>query len=116
MPKQTKKYLAAVGTASGLGISIGDDADHLYRELNQKNFFWDSKDGRWVPGSAPEPATALIRIRVWADTDKVGDAANVLTRRLIDSGFNLLEQSQPYMCRPPNQLESRIYLTFIEDS
>jgi hypothetical protein len=115
MPKRTRKYVAALDTAAGLSVTSTEDAETLYQLLNQKNFFWDATEGRWVPGSAPQPATDLIRIRVWAESSKVADVANTVVRRMNGSGFSLIEKSDPYMCRPPNQLESRIYLTFRED-
>lgn len=115
MPKRTRKYVAAIETAEGLGIVATDEAEALYQALNAKNFFWDATDGRWVPGSEPEPATDLIRVRVWAEASKVEDVANSLVRRMNGAGYSLIEKSEPYPCRPPKQLESRIYLTFREE-
>lgn len=113
MARQTKKFVAGVETAQGLGITDFDDHEALYDQLNQHNFFWDATDQRWGPGSEPEPATELIRVRVWAETTRVADVANMLVRRM--SGYTLIEKSKPYVCRPPNQLESRIYLVFMEE-
>lgn len=114
MPRQTKKYVAAVDVAKGLGIGA-EDAESLYQQLNHRNFFWDASEGRWVPGSEPDPATELIRLRVWTATSQVADVANTIVRKLNAAGFSLVEKSKPYVCRPPNQLESRIYLAFRED-
>lgn len=115
MPKRTQKYVRAIETAQGLEISATDDQNALYAALNAANFFWDSGDQRWVPGSAPDPATDLIRIRVWAARESVADAAEMLVRRFTRDGFVLVERSEPYPCRPPKQLESRIYLTFMPE-
>lgn len=116
MPRQTKKYVAAVEAARELRIKGTEDAEALYEMLNHNNFFWDAGEGRWLPGSEPEPATELIRLRVWAETAKVADVANTVVRKMNAAGFSLLEKSKPYVCRPPNQLESHIYLTFREDN
>ncbi|MFG6097349.1 hypothetical protein SPB21_18940 [Leptothoe sp. ISB3NOV94-8A] len=115
MPRRTQKYLKALETAQGLNISQTEDQSTLYVALNEKNFFWDSGDQRWVPGMEPNPASDLIRIRVWAAAETVKDAAQLIVRRLTRDGLELIEQSDPYPCRPPKQLESRIYLTFRED-
>lgn len=114
MPKRTAKYVAALEIAKRLKIPELETADYLYQDLNAKNYFWDSDEQKWLPGAAPVPATELIRARVWAETSRVEGVANSVTLAMVENGFVLLEQSQPYMCRPPNQNESRIYLTFRE--
>jgi hypothetical protein len=51
-------------------------------------------------------------VRVWADKNKVENAADLFIENVESMGLKLLERSNSYPCRPPNQLESRIYLTF----
>ena len=115
MPRQTRKYVTALETAERLNIPPLDNPESLYSTLNQQNFFWESGEGRWVPGSEPEAATELIRIRVWAESSKVQEVANTVVRRLSGAGYALVEKSEPYICRPPKQAESRVYLTFKEE-
>ncbi|MCF2149792.1 hypothetical protein IQ276_025870 [Desmonostoc muscorum LEGE 12446] len=38
--------------------------------------------------------------------------AELFIENVEGTGLKLLEKSNPYPYRPPNQLESRIYLTF----
>jgi len=63
-----------------------------------------------------ENTNKTIKIRVIADSRVVEDIAN----KLIDDAANLemrfIEKSKTYPCRPPNQNESRIYLTFEDES
>jgi hypothetical protein len=112
MPKQTQKYVKALEVAKRLKIPELETAEALYEDLNAKNYFWDIDQKKWLPGGKPVPASELIRVRVWAETSQVKEIANCVVRGLIDDGFVLLEESKPYMCRPPNQNESRVYLTF----
>jgi hypothetical protein len=56
----------------------------------------------------------MIRIRVWAATEKVADAADAVAEAMPQYGLRLIERSEPYICRPPKQAESRIYLTFVD--
>lgn len=112
--RRTKKYVAALATARSLQVSTNCDQAELYSRLQSKNFFWDSGDGRWVAGTAPDPATALVRIRVWASSETVPDVAEEVVRRMTRAGYSLVERSEPYQCRPPKQLESRVYLTFTQ--
>lgn len=114
MPKRTRKYVAALEAAAELKITNLEDAEQLYQELNERNYFWEPEEG-WLPGAPPNAPTPLLRIRVWAETSKVEAAAQVVVAILDGSDYRLLEQSKPYQCRPPQQLESRIYLTFQEE-
>ena len=107
--KRTKKYVAAEAIALALGIEVNDD---IYRNLEQHNYFWHSEEGDWFKAGPPEPPTNLIRIRLWADGEKVKEDCDILLHALKGHGFVLEERSEPYACRPPKQLESRIYLTF----
>jgi hypothetical protein len=114
MPKRTQKYVAALKVAARLKIPELEKAELLYEDLNAKNYFWNADKKKWLPGAAPVPATELIRVRTWAETSRVESIADSVVFGLVEAGFILLEKSKPYMCRPPNQNESRVYLTFRE--
>ncbi|AUB40452.1 hypothetical protein COO91_06467 [Nostoc flagelliforme CCNUN1] len=87
--------------------------DELYAELNRLGWYWQAKKKEWERDDTPaKEATKLIRIRVWAAKDMVEDAAELFLEGAEGNGLRLIEKSAPYPCRPPNQLESRVYLTF----
>lgn len=118
MPRMTAKYTSALGTALDLGLVASDRErapvqDELYQRLNTQGYFWDSEAQQWVKGEAPEPARQTVAIRVWADTDLVAAAADDVVAAMAARGYTLDERSDPYICRPPRQLESRVYLTFL---
>ena len=106
--KRTKKFVAAEETALKIGINVDSD---IYKNLEAANYFWDSESGKWSQGEEPDPPSRLLKIRVWADTEKIQQDCEEIFEAL-DPWFILEEQSEPYTCRPPKQLESRIYLTF----
>lgn len=107
--KKTKKYSGACDILT----FPHNNQDELYSELNRLGWFWNPKNQRWERNdSLPNPASELIRIRVWADSSKVADVADLCIEGMEEKGFNLIEKSSPYQCRPTKQLESRIYLTF----
>ncbi|WP_414574262.1 hypothetical protein [Nostoc sp. CCY 9925] len=87
--------------------------EELYAELNRLGWYWQAAKKEWERDDTPaKEATKLIRVRVWANKDKVEDAAELFIESIEGMGLKLLEKSNPYPCRPPNQLESRVYLTF----
>jgi hypothetical protein len=113
MPKQTRKYKTACELADQLGISERDNQEKLYRLLNESGYYWDSGTQAWQQlNQGADPPTELIRVRVWAETSKVEGAAYQLRVAMEEQGYIFLEKSDPYPCRPPKQLESRIYLSF----
>lgn len=113
MPKQTRKYRTAVELADSLNITERDNQERLYRLLNEASYYWDSASQAWQQLSQDaDPPTDLIKVRVWAETSKVAGAAYQLRVVMEETGYQFLEQSEPYSCRPPKQLESRIYMTF----
>lgn len=113
MPKATRKYKTAIELADQLGIPERDNQETLYRLLNEQGHYWDASTQAWTQLTGPaDPPTELIRVRVWAETSKVGGAAYQLRVVMEETGYQFMEQSEPYPCRPPKQLESRIYLTF----
>lgn len=116
MAKMTAKYSGAVAIARTKNIPITDDQEELYAALGKAGFLWD-KMKKWydVSQEPAEPPSDVLRVRVWAKTEDVEQQARLIVRSLTSGGYRLLEQSQPYVCRPPKQSESRIYLSFIDD-
>ena len=113
MPRQTRKYVSAMRIAETLGIESRDSQENLYDDLNSRGYFWESDQGEWQRTTEPpDPVTEVLRIRVWADAVKVEAMADQVVAALVASGNEILDISKPYPCRPPKQLESRIYLTF----
>lgn len=116
--KQTKKFKTAYEKAIELKLfkrgNAIENQEWLYRKLNDLGVFWDSKQGKWVtfalePTNAPTP---LIRVRVWGSTGEALDTAVKLVKGAFGNGFECVNHSLPYVCRPPQQLESRVYLEF----
>jgi len=115
MPKMTAKYTAALKVLRSHGEpNIGQDSGRDYETLEEIGFQWDSKKGQWVNVKAlpANPASKVLRVRVWAARGQAHDAAMVVARALHEqAGWNLLEESAPYPCRPPQQNDERVYLT-----
>lgn len=116
MPKQTAKYVGASRKAEELGIPVGEHQEELYQTLNTKGWYWNSKEKIWekLDEEADAP-TELIRVRLWSDSRFIQDVANDCVEALSKKGLRLVEKSEPFICRPPKQLESRIYLTFMKE-
>jgi len=113
--KQTKKYRAAQEIATLHHTSQAD----LYHQLNNLGWYWNAKKQTWERDDRlAEPASELLRIRVWAAGEKVENLALIVAEALAPYGLELLEQSEAYPCRPPKQSECRVYLIFreIEDA
>jgi hypothetical protein len=53
-----------------------------------------------------------LKVRMMGDSAQVEADAEELIAALT-SEFELVEQSKPYPCRPPDQDQSRVYLTFL---
>ncbi len=107
--KRTQKYSKACERL----VIPHSTQEQLYQELNRLGWYWDSNRKEWLRDDTPaKEATKLIRVRVWAATDKVEQAAELFLESALDIELRLIEKSAPYVCRPPNQKESRIYLTF----
>lgn len=107
--KQTQKYSKACSRLT----FPHQTQEQLYSELNRLGWYWQANKKEWERDNTPaKEATKLIRIRVWAAKEMVEDASKLFVENAEGNGLRLLEKSAPYPCRPPNQLESRIYLTF----
>jgi hypothetical protein len=113
MPKQTAKYTSACRKAESLKIPIGEHQEELYQALNAQGWYWNSQEKLWEKlDEEADPPTELIRVRIWADSRFVEQAANDCVEVLAKKGLRLIERSATFTCRPPKQLESRIYLAF----
>jgi hypothetical protein len=116
MAKNTAKYRGAAAIAASKNIPITDDQEALYAALGKAGVLWDKMKGWYDVSEEPaDQPSDILRVRVWAKTEDVEAQARLIVRTLTSSGYRLIEQSQPYICRPPKQLESRIYLSFIGD-
>jgi hypothetical protein len=116
MAKMTKKYSAAINVALKKNIPPTPKQDDMYAALEAVGIIWDSSQGAWNDTSnvPAEPASEVLRVRVWAKTEDVETQAGQVMQALISSGYVFLERSRPYVCRPPKQLESRVYLSFMK--
>jgi hypothetical protein len=113
MPRQTRKWVTACELADRLRIEICENQETVYSELNEAQYYWQSDRQDWILINTPADApTELIKVRVWSDHTKVEGAAYQLRLAMEDQGYKFVEQSERYKCRPPKQLESRIYMTF----
>lgn len=116
MAKRTKKYVAAEQAAKRIGLQVSaGHADALYTQLNAQGYQWNSEAGTWDDWGALEAdqPSGMIRIRCWAAGESVGLIADGVVEAMLAAGLQLVERSQPYPCRPPQQLESRVYLSFV---
>lgn len=116
MPKLTAKYRSASDTARvDLGLSGPfNDQETLYRDLQDAGYFWDSKAKSWdyfEPADA-NPPSKMIMVRCWADLEIIEEVADEITSK-VKRHWELMERSTVYPCRPPKQLEGRIYLKFL---
>jgi hypothetical protein len=116
MPKQTMKYSSACQKASELSIPLTDQQEQLYQSLAASGYYWNAKEKSWeyLDQEADAP-TELIRVRVWADARFVEQAADDFVAAISGKGMRLLERSEVYNCRPPKQLEARVYLSFMKE-
>jgi hypothetical protein len=117
MPKQTRKYVAAMQIAQREKITLLHDAELLYHVLAERDYHWDSGAGEWAKWAdlpADEP-TEFVMVRLWAAGEVIGELAEDTIRQLEAVGLRLMERSEAYPCRPPKQLEARVYLKFLPE-
>lgn len=109
--KKTKKYLGATEILT----FPHSTQDELYAELNRLGWYWKSKNGKWERDDREPIVNDLVKIRVWARTEIVEEVAEHFVEAAEERGLRFIEKSRPYQCRPPSQLESRVYLTFHDE-
>lgn len=94
----------------------GKEREELYQQLNKNSYFWNSEKKRWEEiNTKANPPTELIKIRIWADARITEAVASELIEVLAKKGLRVMNQSKPYLCRPPEHLESRVYLEFVKN-
>ena len=110
----TKKYRAALDISKKEHIPAMGDSVSLYKSLADEQYFWYADEGEWkrVSPAEADAASTVLRIRVWADKKIVEDLARDMANMLEAAGFDLQDKSELYVCRPPKQLDGRVYLTF----
>lgn len=54
--------------------------------------------------------TQLINLRIWSAADCISVDVDRILHALVQSGFEVIEKSQPYSCRPPKHSEARVYI------
>lgn len=116
MPKLTRKYAAALTAAYALQLEIPKDQETLYELIEKNGHQWDSDQGAWIDlaSEAADDPTPCLNVRVWADAEIVEEYADLIELKLTKSKrAMLIERSKVYLCRPPKQLEGRIYLKFM---
>lgn len=93
------------------------DREQLYQTLNKHHYYWNSQSKRWekLTFEDADPPTEVIRIRAWSDSRFTEEIAQEIIELLATRGLRCVSKSQPYPCRKPNQLESRIYLDFLKN-
>lgn len=83
--KQTKKYVSACEIAN----LTHNTQEELYSQLNQLGFYWNAKLSKWERNDTlADPPSDLIRIRVWADSEKLEDAVELLCQQMLSVGLN----------------------------
>jgi len=115
MPRMTMKFSGALQKAGEIGIKVLPDLnqDSLYAQLNQHGYWWNSRTKSWEEGEHPHAPTELLNVRVWSDANTVEEFADDVVMQLEKIHFQLMERSEVYICRPPKQLEGRVYLKFL---
>lgn len=107
--KRTKKYLKALCIMR----DSHETQDEFYSELNRFGWYWNPKQQEWeCDDGVAELGTELIRVRVLTGTSHIQNVADSLIEAMQGQGLRLLEVSPPYSCCPPQQNDSRVYLTF----
>jgi len=111
----TEKYRKALQIGHPLKITT-KEREELYQQLNRNSYFWNSDKRKWEKiSTAANPPTELIKIRIWADARITESVASELIEGLAKKGLRVMNCSKPYLCRPPEHSESRMYLEFVKN-
>lgn len=111
----TEKYRKAIQIRHRLKIRT-EDREELYQQLNKNSYFWNSERKKWEKiSTAANPPTELIKVRIWADARITETVASKLIEALAKKGLRKMNCSKPYLCRPPEHLESRMYIEFVKN-
>jgi hypothetical protein len=114
MVRHTQKYVAALEIAALLNVVPPPSSEELYAVLTQARYYWDAKTQSWVFVTEPsQPPTEFVRLRVWASEQVVQLEADKLILAIERTlGWQCIERSAVYPCRPPKEKEARVYLLF----
>ncbi|MFA5836206.1 MAG: hypothetical protein WC837_04535 [Bellilinea sp.] len=55
----------------------------------------------------------LVKIRLIAGHGRAEDIADKLVSTLEDAGYEVIELTSPYPCRPPEDDKSRVYISAV---
>lgn len=114
-PKRTAKYVQARAIADKLEISENWSREELYNILNVAGYYWQSDSKRWEQNTTgPNPASSTIKVRATAAADEISKVVDDMVRvytQILD--YKLLQRTEPHPRRPPEQLDSSVYLVFI---
>lgn len=115
MPKMTAKYSQALSAAHSYFIPIEGDQEALYQRLQKAGMMWDSGRQEWfkLASEPADPPTPLVMVRVWSNAETVEEMADLVEGLLKERGYTPVKHNGPYLCRPPKQLEARMYLEFM---
>ncbi len=56
----------------------------------------------------------VIKLRIWGKSQYIEENTQGIVELLEKSNYLVVEASKPVQCRPPNNDESRTYLTIIK--
>lgn len=116
MPKQTKKYVAAVATCKALALRGRPiEADWLYRFMEQNGLSWDSKSGCWQRWEKPANALSTLMVDVWlrAALGDVERACKLVGGALQAAGCQFERVSPPDLDdRDGPATTARVYMRF----
>ncbi len=57
---------------------------------------------------------SVIKLRIWGKHNHIEQDTKEIIKALESDNYQVIEVSKPYQCRPPNNDESRAYLTMIK--
>jgi len=55
----------------------------------------------------------LVKIRLIAGVGRAEDLSDKLVDVLEEEGYEVIEQSRPFPCRPPEEDKSRVYISAV---
>ena len=114
--KQTKKLMAAVSTSKQLTAQILHQKEwtqeELYTVLQCTGYEWDSKQEEWkMNQQTTKPAATFIKMRLVFNSHNLERESTRIQCLLEKGGYHIVDCSKPYVRRPPEHLDSSVYLT-----
>ena len=109
--RQTQKYVKATQI---LTINHSHQ-EQLYQELNKLGWWWNAKLKEWERNDQlADPPMEGFKIRLWGNNEEIEHYSQLITQFLRENGCSIVDKSKPYVCRPPQQNQSIIYLHIID--